>query len=220
MRENGNALLPTYRSARRGQLYQLELPAHSFNTYKPVAHHSVLRRLNQSTEFIVVCLVRSVHSQKLYESEPSEDSVIMMRRTIPEHRSGLSHFGALWHRLLPFAVIIFLLTQTVASPAQKPVRRVLIFNDFGSISSPDIALIDQAIAAGLATTPYQIETIRRRGFACPSVVTHGTTAGTYIITMRGHLRCHHEDRNCHRDGAVARETMYTVLSLLSLHAQR
>jgi hypothetical protein len=34
----------------------------------------------------------------------------------------------------------------------------------------------------------------------------------------GHLGCHHEDRNCHRDGAVARETMYTVLSLLSLHA--
>jgi hypothetical protein len=36
----------------------------------------------------------------------------------------------------------------------------------------------------------------------------------------GHLGCHHEDRNCQRDGAVARETMYTVLSLLSLDAQR
>jgi signal transduction histidine kinase len=47
--------------------------------------------------------------------------------------------------------------QTIALHAQKTVRRVLIFNDFGSISSPGIAQLDQAIASGLATTPYQIE---------------------------------------------------------------
>jgi signal transduction histidine kinase/ABC-type uncharacterized transport system substrate-binding protein len=86
-----------------------------------------------------------------------EDSVITTHRTIHEHGSRQSHSGTLWQRLLLFAVVIFLLTQTIASHAQKPVRRILIFNDFGSISSPGIALLDQAIAAGLETTPYQIE---------------------------------------------------------------
>ena len=75
------------------------------------------------------------------------------------HGSGQSHSGVLWRGLLLFAVVIFLVTgtQTIASHAQKPVRRVLIFNDFGSISSPGIAQLDRAIATGLETTPYRIE---------------------------------------------------------------
>ncbi len=63
----------------------------------------------------------------------------------------------LLHRLLLFAVVIFLQTQTIASHAQRPVRRVLIFNDFAPVSSSGIALLDQAIAIGLETTPYHIE---------------------------------------------------------------
>ena len=83
--------------------------------------------------------------------------MITTRRTIREHRSGQSHSGTLWHPLLLFAVVIVFLAQTIAAYAQKPVRRVLIFNDFSSISSPGIALLDNAIASGLETSPYQIE---------------------------------------------------------------
>jgi signal transduction histidine kinase len=85
-----------------------------------------------------------------------EDSVITTHKTIREHRSGQSHSGTLWYCLLRFAVVILLITQTIASHAQKPVRRVLIFNDFGAISS-GTALLDQAIATGLEATPYHIE---------------------------------------------------------------
>ncbi len=83
--------------------------------------------------------------------------MITTHRTICEHSSGSSHSGTLWHRLLLFAVVIFLLAQTIASHAQRPVRRVLIFNDYSSISSPGIWLLDNAIATGLETSPYQIE---------------------------------------------------------------
>ncbi len=56
-----------------------------------------------------------------------------------------------------FAVVIVFLAQTIVAYPQKSVRRVLIFNDFSSISSPGVALIDSAIASGLETSPYQIE---------------------------------------------------------------
>ena len=78
-------------------------------------------------------------------------------RTIREHISGQFPCATSARRLLLFAVVIFLLTQTIASSAQKPIRRVLIFNDFSSVSSPGIALLDNAIAKGLETSPYQIE---------------------------------------------------------------
>ena len=45
---------------------------------------------------------------------------------------------------------------TSAAPL-KQVRRVLIFNDFGPLSSPGVALMDQAIVANLESAPYQIE---------------------------------------------------------------
>jgi signal transduction histidine kinase/ABC-type uncharacterized transport system substrate-binding protein len=83
--------------------------------------------------------------------------VITTNTSICEHSSGWSHSGTLWRRLLLFAVVIFLQAQTIASHAQKPVRRVLIFNDFSSISSPGIGLLDNAIATGLENSPYQIE---------------------------------------------------------------
>ncbi len=83
--------------------------------------------------------------------------MITTHRTIRKPRSGQPHSGTLWHRLLLFAVAIVLLAQTSASNAQKPVRRVLLFNDFSSVSSPGIALLDSAIASGLEASPYQIE---------------------------------------------------------------
>ncbi|MGB6191621.1 MAG: ATP-binding protein [Terracidiphilus sp.] len=39
----------------------------------------------------------------------------------------------------------------------RQIRRVLIFNDFGSISSPGVERIDNAVAEGLEQSPYQIE---------------------------------------------------------------
>jgi PAS domain S-box-containing protein len=55
------------------------------------------------------------------------------------------------------ACLILLLVPTVVAADVKQVRRVLIFNDLGSISSPGFASIDQAIFAGLEKSPYQIE---------------------------------------------------------------
>ena len=54
-------------------------------------------------------------------------------------------------------VVAILLPQSITAQQIKAVRRVLVFNDFGSISSPGVALLDQAIADGLENSPYQIE---------------------------------------------------------------
>ena len=51
----------------------------------------------------------------------------------------------------------FLFLPFLVAQPTRTVRRVLIFNDFGSISSPGITALDQAIATGLATSTYQIE---------------------------------------------------------------
>jgi signal transduction histidine kinase/ABC-type uncharacterized transport system substrate-binding protein len=59
--------------------------------------------------------------------------------------------------LVLVAIASFLFPQSIVAQPAKAVRRVLIFNDFGSISSPGIAILDQAIAAGLENSPYQIE---------------------------------------------------------------
>ena len=60
-------------------------------------------------------------------------------------------------RLALVLVAGFLFLQSPLARVHTIVRRVLIFNDFSSISSPGIATLDQAIAAGLASSPYQIE---------------------------------------------------------------
>ena len=75
--------------------------------------------------------------------------------------------GLLGLRICPqrgarFALVLvvvagFLFLQSLPAQPHTIVRRVLIFNDFSSISSPGIATLDQAIAAGLANSPYQIE---------------------------------------------------------------
>ncbi len=58
--------------------------------------------------------------------------------------------------LLVVATACFHLWLTAEIPA-KEVRRVLIFNTYGPLSSPGVALMDRAIVAGLEQAPYQIE---------------------------------------------------------------
>jgi PAS domain S-box-containing protein len=55
------------------------------------------------------------------------------------------------------ACVVLLLPTTIAAAPIKEVRRVLVFNDLGSISSPGFAVTDRAIFAGLEKSPYQIE---------------------------------------------------------------
>jgi PAS domain S-box-containing protein len=52
---------------------------------------------------------------------------------------------------------VFLLFQSHAPAQVKEVRRVLILNVLGPLSSPGVALMDEAIVAGLERSPYQIE---------------------------------------------------------------
>ena len=51
----------------------------------------------------------------------------------------------------------YLLPQPAAAVHVKKVRRVLILNVMGPLSSPGVALMDEAIVAGLQKSPYQIE---------------------------------------------------------------
>jgi PAS domain S-box-containing protein len=55
------------------------------------------------------------------------------------------------------ATVLLLVSLATAGAPVKRVRRVLVFNDLGSISSPGFAVIDRAIFAGLEKSPYQIE---------------------------------------------------------------
>ena len=57
--------------------------------------------------------------------------------------------------LIVVAGLLFL--QSLPAHSTRIVRRILLFNDFGSISSPGVAALDQAIAAGLASSSYHIE---------------------------------------------------------------
>ena len=50
-----------------------------------------------------------------------------------------------------------LLFQAAAPAKVKGVRRVLILNVFGPLSSPGVAVMDEAIVAALQESPYQIE---------------------------------------------------------------
>jgi signal transduction histidine kinase/ABC-type uncharacterized transport system substrate-binding protein len=59
--------------------------------------------------------------------------------------------------LLLIFLAAFFLPQAIVAQQTKAVRRVLIFNDFDTISSPGIAALDHAIAAGLESSSYQIE---------------------------------------------------------------
>jgi PAS domain S-box-containing protein len=59
--------------------------------------------------------------------------------------------------ILIAAIATFLLLQSPSAASVKEVRRVLILNVYGPLSSPGVALMDQAIVADLEKSPYQIE---------------------------------------------------------------
>ena len=73
-----------------------------------------------------------------------------------------SHFSeslrAAWRTLILSVIAVALLVSrsTAVSPMME-VRRVLIINDLGIISSPGFAEVDQAVLAGLEKSPYRIE---------------------------------------------------------------
>jgi hypothetical protein len=59
--------------------------------------------------------------------------------------------------LIIIAAIAFVFPQSISTQTPKPIRRVLLFNDFGYMVSPGIMALDQAIVAELEQSPYQIE---------------------------------------------------------------
>jgi signal transduction histidine kinase len=74
---------------------------------------------------------------------------------VGQHRRG-GHQGTI-SVLLVAAVVGCLLSQSIAAAPAKEIRRVLILNLLDPLSSPDVALLDQAIVADLENGPYQIE---------------------------------------------------------------
>src|SRR6266481_2186677 len=59
--------------------------------------------------------------------------------------------------LIIVAAVSFVFPQSISTEPPKPIRRVLLFNDFGYMVSPGIMALDQAIVAELEQCPYQIE---------------------------------------------------------------
>jgi signal transduction histidine kinase len=64
---------------------------------------------------------------------------------------------AAWLLLIIVAAVAFVFPQSISTETPKPIRRVLLFNDFGYMVSPGIMALDQAIVAELEQSPYQIE---------------------------------------------------------------
>src|SRR6516165_12154108 len=60
-------------------------------------------------------------------------------------------------RVVSLLVWAFLLLQIPLAAQVRQVRRVLILNDLGIVSSPGFAEVDQTIFAELQKSPYQIE---------------------------------------------------------------
>ena len=59
--------------------------------------------------------------------------------------------------ILSVFAVALLVSRSTAVPPMGEVRRVLIINDIGNISSPGFAEIDQALFTGLQKSPYRIE---------------------------------------------------------------
>jgi signal transduction histidine kinase/ABC-type uncharacterized transport system substrate-binding protein len=73
----------------------------------------------------------------------------------PDHRTPRGRCARYASALV--TALVFLLLQTVAAAPRIEVKRVLVFNDLGSISSPGFAATDQAILIGLQKSQYRIE---------------------------------------------------------------
>jgi hypothetical protein len=56
-----------------------------------------------------------------------------------------------------FAAVAFVFPQWISAQTQRPIRRVLLINDFGYMVSPGTEALDQAIIEALEQSRYQIE---------------------------------------------------------------
>jgi signal transduction histidine kinase/ABC-type uncharacterized transport system substrate-binding protein len=93
-------------------------------------------------------------------SGPAERSLSGEFRHPDGLNSGRTSQG--WPRWLGLVLTLIVVAASLFSPSlgaqqTKAIRRVLIFNDFSSISSPGIAALDQEILNGIEASPYQIE---------------------------------------------------------------
>jgi len=76
----------------------------------------------------------------------------------PPARAGASQQCGTCHlKTVALLLASCFLLQLTLSAQVKEVRRVLILNDLGIISSPGFAEVDQALLAGLQKSPYHIE---------------------------------------------------------------
>jgi signal transduction histidine kinase/ABC-type uncharacterized transport system substrate-binding protein len=93
-------------------------------------------------------------------SGPAERSLSGEFRHPGGLNSGRTSQG--WPLRLGLVLTLIVVAASLFSPSlgaqqTKAIRRVLIFNDFSSISSPGIAALDQEILNGIEASPYQIE---------------------------------------------------------------
>jgi signal transduction histidine kinase/ABC-type uncharacterized transport system substrate-binding protein len=89
------------------------------------------------------------------------------RHRVPAKISGsMRSFGRRSRAALVVAVVAVVAVQpllaqftgpSIEAQTLRQIRRVLIFNDFGSFASPGVASINRAVAEGLEQSPYQIE---------------------------------------------------------------
>ncbi len=81
---------------------------------------------------------------------------------VGRHEHGQSHFSKSVRAagrtlILSVVAVALLVSRSTAASPMREVRRVLIINDLGIISSPGFAEVDQAVLAGLQKSPYRIE---------------------------------------------------------------
>ncbi len=84
------------------------------------------------------------------------------RRGVGRSNPGQSHFlesarAAGRTLILSVIAVALLVSRSTAVSPMREVRRVLIINDLGVVSSPGFAEVDQAVLAGLQKSPYRIE---------------------------------------------------------------
>ena len=78
-------------------------------------------------------------------------------QVLRDHGRTRCESTAIGRLLLLALAIAFLMPQSIAQTPVKNVRRVLILNIFNPLTSPGVALLDQAIMDGLDRSPYRIE---------------------------------------------------------------
>jgi len=87
-------------------------------------------------------------------SGPKDDQISGRQLCLRENRARTSIVARLF---IVLASIAFVFPRPMSTQGQRPIRRVLLFNDFGYMVSPGIMELDQAIVAELERSPYQIE---------------------------------------------------------------